>query len=213
METLIDRLILNGAVVIESEIQGNLHVSGHGLKGDLKLMAALCKPKYYMPIGGTVRHMRAYANMISDMGVKKENIFELLEGDSILLSGGTSKKGERLSLSNVYVDGRLVGDVGEKVIEDRNVLSTNGIMAAVVTVKKDKEINAVDILTRGFIYVKESQSLISDASNVVRNAFSQNKKDYGNKGLFRSNLEKALSRFLYKKTGREPLVLVSIIEV
>lgn len=213
VDILIDHLILKGAVVIESEIQGNLHVSGHGLKGDLKLMAALSRAKYYMPIGGTVKHMRAYSNMISEMGIKKENIFELLEGDSLVLKNGVVTRGEKVAVSNIFVDGTIVGDVGEKVIEDRNLLATDGIVVSVITVNKTKEIENIEVVTRGFVYVRESKDLINDATEVLRNAFNQNKKDLGNKGLVKSTMERSLSKFLFKKTGREPLVLVSIIEV
>lgn len=211
VDILIDKLILKNAVVIESEIQGNLHVSGHGLKGDLRLLAALSRAKYFMPIGGTVKHMRAYVNMMSEMGIKHENIFELLEGGSIILSGGNVIRGEAIRVSNVFVDGSIVGDVGQKVIDDRNLLATDGIVVAVVPILKDKNLGKIEIVTRGFVYVKESKGLISDASNVIRDAFRQNSKNSDNRNLLKSKMEQALGKFLYKETGREPLILVSIV--
>ncbi|MBI4091331.1 ribonuclease J [candidate division WWE3 bacterium] len=211
VDALIDRLTLKNAIVVYSEIQENLHVSGHGLRGDLKLMAALTKPDYFMPIGGTVKHMRAYANMISEMGVNRENIFEPLEGDSLILKDGQVRKGDPVPVSNIYVDGSVVGDVGEKVIEDRNVLASDGIVVVVVPVKGNDELGRVDIITRGFVYVKESRALIADSTEVIRKTFNQNKGDLRNRGLLKSKLEQSLSKFLYKQTGREPLVLVTIV--
>lgn len=213
VDILIDRLTLRNAVVMYSEIQGNLHVSGHGLRGDLMLMAALSKAKYFMPIGGTVKHMRAYKNMISDMGVAPENIFEMLEGESMVLKNGVASRGQKVMVSKVFVDGSIVGDVGEKVIEDRNVLATDGIVVAVVAVTKENEIREVELVTRGFVYVKESKGLINDATNIIRTVFNQNKKDITKRGVVKGRIEEALDKFLYKQTGREPLVIVSIVEV
>lgn len=213
VDSLIDRLTLKNAIVFYSEIQENLHVSGHGLRGDLRLMAALVQPKYFMPIGGTVKHMRAYANMVVEMGTPKENVFELLEGDSIVLKDKTAKLGERVEVVNVFVDGTLVGDVGEKVIEDRQHLAHDGIVVAVATVSKEKELGRIEIVTRGFVYVKESKALIQDAVNVLQEAYQRNRKEADNRNLIKVRLEQSLSKFLFKETGREPLVLVSIVEV
>lgn len=211
VDALIDRLTLKNVVVIYSEIQENLHVSGHGLSGDLRLMAALSSAKYFMPIGGTVKHMRAYSNMLSEMGIKKENVFELLEGDSLAISSGNVKRGEHVNVSNVFVDGSIVGDVGQKVIEDRNALATDGIVVVVVPLDKNGKLGNVDIVTRGFVYVKESKNLISDATNVIRNTVDQHRKELNNKNLIKSLIERSLSKFFYKQTGREPLILVSIV--
>ncbi len=214
VDNLINRLTLKNSIVIYSEIQENLHVSGHGLRGDLKLMAALAKPNYFMPIGGTVKHMRAYANMVSEMGYQRDTIFELLEGESLLLHDGVIEQGGTVLVTNVYVDGSKVGDIGEKVIEDRNILAESGIVVAVIGLDSEKEAKKIEIVTRGFIYVKESKELIDNATNIVRNSFNQNKKDLGDsRGALKGKIEQALSKFLFKQTGREPYVLVSLIEV
>lgn len=213
VDILIDRLTLKNTIVVYSEIQENLHVSGHGLCGDLKLMAALSKAKYFMPIGGTVKHMRAYTNMLSDMGIDRKNVFELLEGESVILSN-VAKKGEKLNVQNVFVDGSVVGDIGEKVIEDRNILASDGIVVVAVPInKKDKALGQIDIITRGFVYVKESKTLLDDASNIVRSTYGSNRELNNNYTELKRKFEGALEKFFFKKTGREPLVLVSIIEV
>ena len=213
VDVLIDRLTLKNAIVLYSEIQENLHVSGHGLKGDLILMATLSGAKNFVPIGGTVKHMRAYANMITELGVDRKKIFEILEGDTLILRSGVVTKGEPVMVSNVFVDGTIVGDVGQKVIEDRNLLATDGIVVVVVPINKDKSLGRVDIVTRGFVYVKESKSLIDDATNVIKNSYSQGTYDPKDRGAVKGRLEQSLGKFLFKKTGREPLVIVSIVEV
>ncbi|MEK7595545.1 MAG: ribonuclease J [Patescibacteria group bacterium] len=213
VDALIDRLTLKNAIVIYSEIQENLHVSGHGLRGDQRLVAALSRAKYFMPIGGTVKHMRAYANMLYEMGAVPGCVFECLEGDVLILRNGTATRGEKVAVSNVFVDGRIVGDVGEKVIQDRNALSQDGIVVVVVPVSQNGQLGKVDIVTRGFVYVKESKELLRDSFEVIERIFNENKNEWKNKGLIKGSIEKALSKFLYKKTGREPLVLVSVVEI
>ena len=147
------------------------------------------------------------------MGVDQKNIFELMEGDSLILKNGEVTRGAKVAVSNVFVDGSIVGDVGQKVIEDRNALANDGIVVVVVPVDKTKNLGKVDIITGGFVYVKESQTLLHDSTDVIQNTFNQNKGDLGNRGLLKGKIEQALAKYLFKKTGREPLVLVSIVEV
>jgi len=122
-----DNLTLLGAKVLFSQIQDNLHVSGHGTRGDLKMTAFLSKAKYYIPIGGTIKRMRIYSNMIGSLGRPQENVFEQLGGDSVVFENGKARKGGHVEVKDVFLDGSTVGDVGPLVLRDREQLADDGI--------------------------------------------------------------------------------------
>lgn len=199
VNTLINQLYEKNAVVYYSEIQDDLHVSGHGARGDLQLLANIVKPKYYIPIGGNIKHMRAYASMMKDQGVDEQNVLQLLDGQAVIFKNGQARLGERLKLKDVYVDGSLVGDVGNAVLEDRILMGENGMI--VVVIVKDK----INIVSRGFVFVKESKRLMDNIKKVVREYTKSNKIENDKN---KHKLENAISNFVYKETGRSPLVLV-----
>lgn len=203
---MIDELYLQGAEVYYSEIQDNLHVSGHGLRGDQTLLANIVKPKYFIPIGGNIKHMRAYSEMIQDLGIEGHRILELLDGQAVIFENGQAKFGERLRLKEVYVDGTLVGDVGTMVLEDRLQMANDGM--AVVAVKG----NNVEIITRGFVFVKESKNLINKAKDLAKKLVEENKgreKKLSGQSL-EKRVEQEVSSLFEKETGRNPLVVVNI---
>jgi ribonuclease J len=195
INTMIDHMFLAGVEVFYSQIQDNLHVSGHGGKGDLTLLANLIKPKYYIPIGGNIKHMRAYAQMIADLGNPKENVIELLDGQAVIFENGQARLGEKLKLREVYVDGNIVGDVGASVIEDRIKMSSDGIVI-VITNKQE-----IDIVTRGFVFAKTSKGLI-DRAKAIASKLSKDK-------IEARKIEYELSKFFFKETGRNPIVIVN----
>ncbi|MCX6783934.1 MAG: ribonuclease J [candidate division WWE3 bacterium] len=214
VNAIIDHLTYRGAEVYYSQIQENLHVSGHGSQGDLLMLAGIVKPKYYIPIGGTIHHMRAYRNMIEKMGVTKDRIFEWVEGQTLEFTPGMAKFGKPIETRNVFVDGGQVGEVGSVVIKDRQALSQDGVL--VISVPYDKRerrfIDRVQIVSRGFVYVKESQGLMNKvsglASNVVR------RQAPGSDVMAAKNdIEREVGHFLFKETGRNPVVLASIVEI
>ena len=191
INTMVDELFLAGVEVYYSEIQDNLHVSGHGGRGDMSLLANIIKPKYFMPIGGDVKHMKAYANLIKDLGFPYENVLQLLDGQAIIFEDGQARLGERLKLKDVYVDGTLVGDVGATVLEDRIRMSSDGMIVIL------RSGSNVEVVTRGFIFPKASADLIKETKAIV-------KKSEGSA----QGLERKLERFFFKKTGREPIVII-----
>jgi len=214
VDAIIDRLTFLGADVYYSQIQDNLHTSGHGSQGDMLMLAGIVKPKFFIPIGGTVRHMRAYSNLIEKMGVPKERIFELVEGQSLLLGSGQATLGEFVETRNVFVDGSQIGEVGNVVIKDRQVLSQEGILVVSVPYlsREKRYLEKVQMVSRGFVYVKESQELLNRAQKIVLQVI----KHFGPKtdfGTAKSEIEKDLSHFLFKQTGRTPVVLASIVEI
>lgn len=216
VERMMDRLTLAGAEVIYSKIQENLHISGHGPKEDLKTIAALVKPKYFIPIGGNATQARAYKNwVVGELGFDKNTVFELLEGESVIFSSNQAVKGERVPSKRVLVDGRGVGDVGEVVIKDREQLSTEGVFVVVVPISREtkKVMGSVEVITRGFVYVKESKQLIGQIKDMVNKTLDKEKPDNSNWGALQSRLEKDVGKSLYKETGRNPMVIVHSVTV
>jgi ribonuclease J len=214
VERVMDNLTLKGAEVIYSKIQQNLHVSGHGSKGDLTTVASIVRPKYFIPIGGTVTKARAYRNMVESLGFKRESVFELLEGESVGFSDGNARRGERMETKPVYIDGSGVGDVGPVVIKDREVLSTEGVFVVVIPTQEGKFLKGnIEIISRGFVYVKESKSLMGRSKEVVNKVLDKagdNVEDWG--GLKRK-IENDLGKFLGRETGRKPLIIVHSINI
>ncbi len=210
VEKVQDDLTLAGAKVIYSEIQENLHVSGHGIRGDLALTAYLSKAKYYIPIGGTIKRMRVYADMIESLGRDKSSVFEQLEGETVLFENGEVRKGDRYPVKDVFIDGSNIGDVGSLVIRDRERLSDDGIFVVIVPLsqKERTPIGNVEVVTRGFVFVKESGPLMAKAKQTVDKILKKRKADIKDWNSVRSEIEKSLSKLFYKETGRDPLIFV-----
>lgn len=205
VNVMIDELYLKGAEIYYSQIQDNLHVSGHGLQGDMKLLANIVKPKYFIPIGGNVKHMRAYSELMQSMGIEENRILQLVDGQSVVFKNFGVKLSDRLKLREVYVDGNIVGDIGTQVLEDRIQMANNGIV--MVTITKDN----IDIVSRGFVFIKEAKELFENAKQVAKKSYERNsKKQDKNPYQVIRRIEIDIFDYLVKETGREPLVVVSV---
>ncbi len=214
VETLLHYLTVAGADVIYSEIQDNLHVSGHGKKGEIKTVASLSKAKYFIPIGGTAARMRAFTHMVETIGVDKDNVFELLEGEVVIFDNGTAKFGERIETENIYIEGSSSGKVGEVVLKDREKLSDDGVFVVVVPVTKDNQLaGRAEVVTRGFFYVKENMGLLGRSKDVVNKVLDKEKADLENWNRVKGKIEKRLEKFFYDETGKRPLILISTVQV
>lgn len=212
VERMMDNLTLRNAEVIYSKIQENLHVSGHGPRGDLMKIVDLAKPKYFIPIGGTITKVRAYRNMVMEMGYKKESVFENLEGDVVEFFDGKAVKGDPVPTQPVYIDGASTESLGEVVIRDRETLANDGVFVVVVPFKEGtKPLGRSEIITRGFIYVKESKQLMGEIKDQINKMID--KDSSGNWGRLKANIEKNVEKVLFKKTGRSPLLIVEKINV
>ncbi len=212
---VIDQLTLRGADVVYSEIQDNLHVSGHGSIGDISMLAGLVNPKYFIPIGGTVKYMRAYKNLMVNMGFNKENVFELLDGEGVTLENKIVKRGEKVHIGNVYVDGSGIGDVGSIVLRDRQELADSGMVVIAIPFNRNKNKfgNNVSVVSRGFVYVKESKKLISDVASKVRKILAEYTQGRFDVSKVKERVEREVAKYLYKVTERTPIVLVVTVEV
>lgn len=215
VEKVMSALTLSGAEVLYSKIQNNLHVSGHGTRGDLLAVAALIKAKYYIPIGGTITRMRAYTNMLKELGIGKERVFECMEGDCVEFSGGKAKKGQKTETKPVYIDNTGKSEVNPVVIRDRDQLSTDGVFVVVIP-SSSKGVfypEKAEIVTRGFIYVKGSKELMDKSKQFITKNFDKNALRSKDWQEYKRKLESKIEDFLHKETRSSPMVIVHAITV
>ena len=205
---------LGASVVTMSRKDNLLH---HASSEDIMLMLDLMNPKYYMPVIGEYRHMVANANAASHIGMKKENIILKQNGDVVnIVNGELKNTTEHIKVDDVLIDGNSSQDIGELVLKDRELLSDNGIVIICATLdKKTKEILAYpEVLTRGFIYVKESTDLIEEMKRISLEIINENTVDnYVEYNKIKTNVRERLSHYLYEETGCKPMIITVVQEV
>lgn len=212
---VINELLKLGADVIYEKTNG-IHVSGHACQEELKLMMGIIKPKYFIPVHGEQKHLRKHAQLAESMGIKSENIFIADNGVQIEVSENGIKKCDPIEAGQIFVDGSGVGDVGNVVLRDRKRLAEDGlvVVAASIDSYSGYVVAGPDILTRGFVYVKESEELIDDAREVARyaieNCLSNNIRDWNS---IKSAVRDEVSHLMYDRTKRSPMILSIIMEV
>ncbi|MDP2860504.1 MAG: ribonuclease J [bacterium] len=213
--SLIDMLTKQGARVAYSEILDDLHVSGHAAQNELSLMIGLTRPKFLLPIGGTFRHMKQYSVLAEDMGFKKETILLTEDGQTAVFSGGQARlEQNNIGIKNIMVDGLGIGDVGSTVLRDRQVMAADGIVVVIVPINRGTGllVSEPDIISRGFVYMKESGELIAEAKNIVKKSFDEHAGRPFEWHFLRRRLEDTLEDFLWKKTRRRPMILPVVME-
>ncbi|MEX0616185.1 MAG: ribonuclease J [Candidatus Woykebacteria bacterium] len=210
---MIDNLSRLGAHVYYSDITSDFHVSGHGAQSELLLMISLTKPKFVVPISAMHRQMRQYSLLAQETGIPAQNVLIVDEGGVVEFDKDSAKIVGEIETTNVFVDGIGVGDVGSIVLRDRKVLAEEGIVVVIVTVHKanNKLVGEPDIVSRGFVYMKESETLIKEAQEVVKKSLQNGK--IKNWLAVREKVTSDLARYLYKKTARRPMVLPVIVSV
>lgn len=212
---VINQLFKKGADVIY-EALADVHVSGHACQEELKLMYTLVKPKFFMPVHGEFRHLKQHGELVAKLGMKPENVVIADNGDIIEVGEESIRKNGTVISGQVFVDGLGVGDVGNIVLRDRKHLSQDGILTVVVTIEREtgKVVAGPDIISRGFVYVRESEDLIEEAKeqvrNVLKNCEESNIKEWA---TIKSSVKDVLRNFLYEKTKRNPMILPIIVEV
>lgn len=212
----IDELFRLGANVIYSGSNSGVHVSGHGSQEELKLMLNLMKPKYFMPIHGEYRMQRKHALLAESVGVEPNNIFITELGEVIEIAGGSARRAGKVTAGNVLIDGLGVGDVGNIVLRDRKLLSQDGILVVVVTLSKQNGaiVSGPDIISRGFVYVRESEGLLDEANRIVAGTLQRLMSEKVNEwASLKTSVKDSLGRFLYEQTRRRPMILPIIMEV
>ncbi|HBQ30750.1 MAG TPA: ribonuclease J [Mitsuokella multacida] len=211
----IDNLMKLGANVIYGRNQG-IHVSGHASQEELKLMHNLVRPKFFIPVHGEYHHLVQHARLARELGMPKENIFISENGQIIEFTRDKGQVAGKVTAGMVMVDGLGVGDVGNIVLRDRRQLSQDGILIVVVTMNKQthRVVSGPDIVSRGFVYVRESEALMDEATARVQQALDRCEDEKVKEwAAIKSNVRDALGRYLFEKTRRRPMILPIIMEV
>lgn len=212
---IVDNLYLLGAKVIYGS-RSELHVSGHGSQEELKLMLTLMKPEYFIPIHGEYRMLHHHRLLAEAVGVKGDHIFLLKNGELVESAGGVVRQSGRVSSGQIFVDGLGIGDIGNVVLRDRRQLSADGILITVITLSQadGRLLNEPDTVSRGFIYVRNSEKLMEEINQLVTSTLQKlNPADLGQWNIIKQTIKDTLSKFLYEKTKRRPMILPIIIEV
>lgn len=209
----VDMLLRAGADVISGK--GTFNTSSHGSQEELKFMINLMNPKFFIPVHGEYRMLKAHAGIAKECGLSNDRIFIPDKGDVAEIKNDRIVSGGKIPSGNVLIDGIGVGDVGNIVLRDRKLLSQDGILLVVVTLnKKEKKISAgPEIITRGFVYVRESEKLLEEAVKIVKEAVEQNLvRDVFDWTGIKQDMRDSLNQYLYEKTKRRPMILPILME-
>ena len=212
---IVNQLFKKGAEVIYGSAE-NIHVSGHACQEELKLMQILIKPKNFIPVHGEYRHLKQHGELAIKLGLNPKNVVIPEIGNIIEVNRSGIRKSGTVISGQIFVDGLGVGDVGNIVLRDRKHLSQDGILTVVVTLSKDNKtiVAGPDIISRGFVYVRESEGLIDEARDIVRNTLLEcEEKNITDWATLKSNVRDELRTYLYEKTKRKPMILPIIMEI
>ena len=212
---IVNQLFKKGAEVIYGSAE-NIHVSGHACQEELKLMQTLIKPKNFIPVHGEYRHLKQHGELAIKLGLNPKNVVIPEVGNVIEVNRSGIRKSGTVISGQIFVDGLGVGDVGNIVLRDRKHLSQDGILTVVVTLSKDNKtiVAGPDIISRGFVYVRESEGLIDEAREIVRNTLLEcEEKNITDWATLKSNVRDELRSYLYEKTKRKPMILPIIMEI
>ncbi len=209
---VINELSMKGAKVIFQDT----HVSGHACQEELKLIYSLVRPKYAIPVHGEYRHLLRHSELAQEMGVEKDNVVIMHSGNVLELKEESAKIVDQVQAQGIMVDGLGVGDVGNIVLRDRQHLSENGLMVVVLTLERgsNQVLSGPDIVSRGFVYVRESENLMDECLEIVNIALDRlSDRGVTDWGRIKSEIKDSLNDFLWKKTKRNPMILPIIMEV
>lgn len=215
VSAVINKLLESGAKVIYESL-GEIHVSGHACEEEHRLLQSLVKPKYVIPNHGEYRHLLRHAEVAESMGVPRENIYIMENGNVLEISEEGAKLTADVPSGDILVDGLGIGDVGNIVLRDRKHLSEDGLIVVVLTIskKEGKVISGPDIISRGFVYVRESGDLMEDARGIVKSTLSEmENKKIGDWASLKTSIRDDLKAFLFSQTKRNPMILPIIMEI
>jgi ribonuclease J len=213
VDSVVDRLIEIGADVHYYDIQENLHVSGHGSQEDIKMLMAVVKPQFLMPIGGTIRHNKAYSGLAAQMGHSEKDVFGLKGGEVLEFKDKTAKVIDRIPVKQILVDGLGVGDVGSVVLRDRQVLATDGIAIVLLQFDSNKKelVTTPEVISRGFVFEGKAGTFLNETAKTLVNYLS--KKKGLDARLVKIETADFLEKYFWKETKRRPMVLPVVVEV
>lgn len=209
---LIERLYMLKAQVVYSHTTERLHASGHGNQDDLKFLIRFTKPKFLIPIGGTIRHQRQYLELLKTLSYKDNQVFLLQEGQTVLFSDGKAKLAEPIETRSVYVDAYGVGDVGNIVLRDRKTLSTEGIVVVVLVFDIHfKLIKSPEFVSRGFVFEKHGDDIFEKAKQRIETIISPRSGATLSESLIKGEVIHQLEQLFFENTGRRPLIAVELL--
>ena len=216
VSNVVNQLVKKGAEVIYSDI-AEIHASGHACQEELKLMHSLIRPKYFMPVHGEYRHLQTHGELAHTIGTPEENIFILENGDALTVSDDSAVLNKAVAeAEGIMVDGLGVGDVGNIVLRDRRLLSESGLIILVAAIDKSTNtiVSGPDIISRGFVYVRENEDLIDAAcelaESILIDCMARNMKDWNG---MKTAVREGLRKYIYSKTKRNPIILPIFMEV
>jgi ribonuclease J len=215
-KTVDDLFKLGAHVIYGSGTSTGMHVSGHASQEELKLMLHLMKPKYFIPIHGEFRMLHQHRLLAEAVGVESENVFIVENGEVVEILDGKARQAGKVAAGSTYVDGLGIGDIGNIVLRDRRSLSQDGILIVVITMSKAQGtiLSGPDIISRGFVYVRESEGLLDKANALVVDTLNRMQEDEVNQwNTMKQKIKETLGRYLYDKTKRRPMILPIIMEV
>lgn len=211
---VINKLYRHGANVLTNSILNNLHTTGHASQEEQKLMLQLMKPKYFMPIHGEFKMLKQHASYGMETGIPEENIFTLANGDVLIMRNEeVFPANERIQADAIFVDGNDISGISTAVLKDRQILGDNGLVSVIVSIdsRESKILCKPVIVSRGFVFIKDSQSLLKEAEQVVFNALKEKMKTKTTFGEIKNTIRSSLEPFLYGKTHRNPIVIPVIL--
>lgn len=206
---VVNQLFRSGANVLTHTALNSLHTSGHASQEEQKLMLLLMKPKYFMPMHGEYRMLKIHAKLSRDVGVPKENTFVMSNGDSIILRDGEAMPGPRVHVDDIYVDGNDITGLSTAVLRDRQILSEDGMVSIMVSMdsRTGKLLCRPVIISRGFVYMKESQQMIREAEDLVESALSKLLARKTTFAEIKNTIRDTLTPYFYQKTNRNPMII------
>ena len=215
VSTVIDELLKRGCDVVY-ESSHEIHVSGHASQEELKIIHGIVKPQYFIPVHGEQKHLRKHAELARSMGMNSENIFIGTIGDAVELNQDYMKQLPSVPAGRILVDGLGVGDVGSIVLRDRKHLAEDGLIVVVCTISEgDGHVVAgSDVVSRGFVYVRESERLMVESRDLVTRVLEEcAENQIHDWGTLKTRIKDDLSKLLYEKTRRNPMILPIIMEI
>lgn len=206
---VVNSLFRAGANVITNSVISDIHTSGHAAKEEQKLMLQLLKPKFFMPVHGEYRMLKMHAETAHQIGMAKENTFVLANGDKLVLENNEATIGNRVQADAIYVDGNDISGISTAVLRDREILSNDGLVSVIVTIdsKTNRILSKPQILSRGFIYLKDNSELIAQAERIAYDALEETMKERATFSKIKESIRNSIGPYLYQKTKRNPIIV------
>jgi ribonuclease J len=210
----VDNLFKQGAQVLYNKV-AQVHVHGHSSQEELKLLLNLVKPKFFMPIHGEYRHLTLHSKLAQSIGIPKDNIFVLEDGDVLEVSPQAGKITGKIASGNVYVDGLSVGDIGSIVLRDRRMLSRDGIVMVIIALNRQtgKLVGRPDIVSRGFVNTRDSKEMIEESRDLVVRILDHGGPRSADWGFINTKVKETLNKFYHEQTKRHPMILPFMVKV